>query len=75
MDIIVKLFYSIFFIAIGAGIIKYRKQVHGWTGNFVWAEQYLGRGGTYIALLFIGLACIFYGVIYPFGGTELLFSK
>jgi hypothetical protein len=47
-------------------LIKYRKIVHGWTGNFVWAEQYLGYGGTYLVLILVGLGSIFYGVIYPF---------
>ncbi|NVP17388.1 hypothetical protein HUU51_01595 [Candidatus Gracilibacteria bacterium] len=75
MDIFVKLFYSIFFIGIGYFIIRYRKQLHGWTGNFVWAEHYLGRGGTYFILILIGLILVFYGAMYPFGGTELIFKE
>ncbi|MDP2091270.1 MAG: hypothetical protein Q8K30_06770 [Candidatus Gracilibacteria bacterium] len=64
---IVKLIYSIFFITSGYYIIKYRKVVKSWTGNFYWAEHYLGNGGTYFVLLLIGLGLIFLGVTYPFG--------
>ncbi|MFK7780052.1 MAG: hypothetical protein QM490_02795 [Candidatus Gracilibacteria bacterium] len=67
---IVKIIYALFFITGGASIIKYRKIVKSWTGNFVWAEQFLGRGGTYAVILFFGICLIFYGVIYPFGGIE-----
>ncbi|MCD5380505.1 hypothetical protein LR004_01125 [Candidatus Gracilibacteria bacterium] len=63
----VKLFYGILMIAMGAGIIKYRKQLKGWTGNWVWAEKYVGRGGTYFIMLLLGLGLIFLGVLYPFG--------
>lgn len=53
-------------------MLRYRKQVKSWTGNFVWAEHYIGRGGTYFILILIALGLIFYGVIYPFGGMSLL---
>ncbi len=73
MYILVKIFYSIFFISIWWGIIKYRKQLHWWTWNFAWAEQYVWRGWTYLILILIWLSCIFYWAIYPFWGKELLF--
>ncbi|MDD3793580.1 MAG: hypothetical protein PHI37_02115 [Candidatus Gracilibacteria bacterium] len=75
MDLFIRLFYSAFFIYLGYLIIRYRKQLHGWTGNFVWAEHYIGRGGTYLILVGIGLLCIFYGAMYPFGGIELVFKE
>jgi hypothetical protein len=39
--ILVKIFYGILLFIAGVALIKYRKLVHSWTGNFVWAERYL----------------------------------
>lgn len=75
MDIFVKLFYSIFFIWIWYFIIRYRKQLHWWTWNFVWAEHYLGRWWTYFILILIWLILVFYGAMYPFWWTELIFKE
>lgn len=71
MDIIVKIFYSIFFIAMGYWILRYRKVVKSWTWNFVWAEQYLWRGWTYFILLLVWIGLIFFWAIYPFWWLEL----
>lgn len=73
--IFVKIFYSILLITFGYLIIKYRKIVHSWTGNFVWAEKYLGTWGTYFVLIVFALFLVFIGVLYPFWGFELLLSK
>jgi len=73
--IFIKIFYSILLIGFGYLIIKYRKIVHSWTGNFVWAEKYLGTWGTYFVLILFALFLVFIGVLYPFGGFELLLSK
>ena len=62
----VKLFYWILMIAMWAWIIKYRKQLKWWTGNWVWAEKYVWRGWTYFIMLLLGLWLIFLGVLYPF---------
>nr|MDD3719849.1 hypothetical protein [Candidatus Gracilibacteria bacterium] len=75
MEIIVKIFYSVLLIGFGYLLIRYRRNVHSWTGNWVWAEKYLGSGGTYVALTFFGLFLIFLGAIYPFGGLALLSGK
>ena len=64
---IVKLFYWLLMIAIWAGIIKYRKPLKSWTGNWVWAERYVGRGGTYFIMLLFWLLLMFLWVLYPFG--------
>ncbi|MDD3645984.1 MAG: hypothetical protein PHH06_01095 [Candidatus Gracilibacteria bacterium] len=69
---LIDLFYAVLLILTGVGILKYRRVVKSWTGNFVWAERYLGNGGTYIVLIFLGLFLIFWGVLYPFGGLELM---
>lgn len=75
MEIIAKIFYSIFFILIWGGIIKYRRQLHWWTWNFVWAEHYLWRWWTYLILIIVWLACVFYWVTYPFWWIELIFKN
>jgi hypothetical protein len=71
MDIIVDLFYAIMFFWMWFGIVKYRRIVKTWTGNFVWAEQFIGRWGTYVILMLFWVAMMFFWVIYPFGGLEM----
>lgn len=63
---IIKLFYALFGIAMGLGILKYRKVVYSWTGRFYWAEKYLGSGGTVFIITLVGLGLIFVSVAYPF---------
>jgi len=53
-----RIILSIFLFAIWFAILKYRKVVHGWTGNWVWAERYLWRWGTYTALILGGLGFV-----------------
>ncbi|MDD5769711.1 MAG: hypothetical protein PHE25_01985 [Candidatus Gracilibacteria bacterium] len=74
MHFFISLFYSALLIGIGYLILRYRRTVKSWTGNFVWAEKYLGHGGTYFILILIGCFLIFWGVLYPFGGLELIFG-
>ncbi|QFR39202.1 hypothetical protein A9Q91_03120 [Candidatus Gracilibacteria bacterium 28_42_T64] len=73
--IIVEILYGIFLIFLGSGILKYRKIIKSWTGNFYWAEKYIGSGGTYLVIILIGMLLIFFGVTYPFGGKELFISN
>ncbi|MDQ7023439.1 MAG: hypothetical protein Q9M97_08110 [Candidatus Gracilibacteria bacterium] len=63
---IVDLVYAFLLFGMGFGIIKYRRIVKSWTGNFIWAEQYIGRGGTYFILMILGLFLMFLGVLQPF---------
>ncbi|MCK9272272.1 hypothetical protein M0P65_01885 [Candidatus Gracilibacteria bacterium] len=70
--IFLKIFYGILLFGAGLVIIKYRKTVYDWTGKFVWAEKYLGSGGTVIILILIGLLLMFLGVTFPFGMYETL---
>jgi len=72
MSIIIDIIYAILLVSWGYFMIKYRRNVKSWTGNFAWAEHYIWNGGTYIVLILIGLAMIFLGVLYPFGGMELI---
>lgn len=72
MKIIVDLFYAVLLFGMWFSIIKYRRLVKSWTGNFVWAEQYIGRWGTYFILMLLWLFLMFLWVLWPFWGLELL---
>lgn len=67
---IIKIIYWLLMISSGIAILKYRRIVKSWTWNFVWAEQYLWRWGTYLVLILIWLWLIFLWAIYPFGWFE-----
>ena len=69
---IIEIIYWIFFIIWWGALLRHRKVVKSWTGNFVWAEQYLWRGGTYTVIILFWLFLIFLWVIYPFWWIELL---
>lgn len=70
--IFIKIIYSLLFIAWGVALLKYRRTVKSWTGNFVWAEKYLGNWWTYLVIILFGLFFIFFGVLYPFGWFDLI---
>ena len=72
IDLLVDIFYAIMFVCWGLAIIKYRKNVKSWTGNWLWAEKYIWNGGTYVVLIVTWLAMIFLWVLYPFWGMELI---
>lgn len=66
-----KFVYGILFFALGAALIKYRKNVYEWTGRFAWAERYLGNGGTVFVIVLAGCVLIFLSVAYPMGAIDL----
>ena len=70
----VDIIYAILLIGTWLLILKNRRLVKTWTGNFYWAEKYIGRGGTYLVIIFAGIFCIGLWVIYPFGWLDLLFG-
>jgi len=72
---IIKIFYAIFLVVLWFSLIKYRRQVKSWTGNFVWAEHYLWAGGTYLIMIIFWMFLMFLGVLYPFGWLELIFGS
>ncbi len=73
MEIIIDIFYAIVLFAAGFSLIKYRRIIKSWTGNFVWAERYLGSGGTYFVLILVWCFFMIWGVLYPFWWLELMF--
>lgn len=64
---IIDIFYAILLIVMGFCLIRYRRNVKSWTGNFAWAEHYIGSGGTYLIMVLFGMFLMFLGVLYPFG--------
>lgn len=72
LDFIIDIFYAIVFVCGWIAIIKYRRNVKSWTGNWMWAEKYIGNWWTYVVLIFTWLAMIFFWVLYPFGWMELI---
>lgn len=72
MDFILKIIYWAIFIGLWYLMIKYRRTVKSWTGNFVWAERYLWRGGTNLIIVLMALALMFFGAMYPFWVFEAL---
>lgn len=49
-------------------LIRYRKVIHDFTGEFGFAEKYLGSGGTYTFIVLFGII-IFIGSVMNFFGT------
>jgi hypothetical protein len=65
-----RIILSTFLFAIWYAILKYRKVVHGWTWNWLWAEKYLGRWWTYTALVLFGLGFIMVAIMHLFWQFE-----
>ncbi len=73
MNFFVNLFYSILLLWSWILVLKYRRNIKWWTGNFYWAEHYLWRWSTYLVIIMLWLLLIFLWILYPFGGIEYLF--
>ena len=73
MEIVAKIFYWIVLFWVWFLLIKHRRTVKSWTGNFYWAEHYLWRGSTYFVIILIWLFCMFLWILYPFWWMELIF--
>lgn len=41
LSMFVKIIYFLFFVSLGIAILKYRKNVYEWTGQWYWAEKWL----------------------------------
>lgn len=63
-----NLLLGIILIALGITIIRYRYEIHNFTGNWGWAEQY--TGGTMNAIVLIGMLLVGVGTAYPLGAFE-----
>ena len=60
-----KLFIGIMLIALGILVLRYRYQIHEFTGEWGWASEYLGGNGTVVAISLIGMLLIGGGTAYP----------
>jgi hypothetical protein len=72
MWFIIKLLYSAIFMGLWYLMIRYRRNVKSWTGNFVWAERYLWNGWTNLIIVLFALGLIFFWAMYPFWVFEVL---
>jgi hypothetical protein len=50
----------------GMAILRYRYQIYDFTGEWGWAEKYLGGNGTISAISLIWALLIGIGTAYPF---------
>ncbi|PID84355.1 hypothetical protein CSB09_01440 [Candidatus Gracilibacteria bacterium] len=57
-------------IILGGVIIRYRYHIYNFTGDWGWAQKYLGGNGTVTAISLIGAILIFAGFAYPFGAFD-----
>ncbi len=56
-------------------LVIYRVKVKHFTGDIGWAERYFGPGGTFTALLLIGIAGFFVSLMVMTGTLDLLFGS
>lgn len=56
-------------------LLIYRVPVKHFIGNIGWAEQYFGPGGTYTALLIVGVGGFFVSLIVMTGTLDWLMGS
>lgn len=55
-------------------ILRYRGQIHNFTGEFGFAEKYLGAGGTHIFIIFVALATFVVSLMYAMGTLQKILN-
>ena len=55
-------------------LIIYRTQVRGFIGQISWAENRFGPGGTYTALLLLGLFGFIFSLMYMTNSFDFILS-
>jgi hypothetical protein len=68
------MFQGLLLIAASFVLIKWREKIVELVGKIPWAEQKLGRGGTYTLMVLIAILCFILGVALLTGTTDVLFS-
>jgi hypothetical protein len=53
-------------------VLIYRVPIRGFMGQIGWAEHYFGPGGTYTALLLVGVGGFFFSLIIMTGTLDWL---
>ena len=61
-------------IPTGLLMIIYRERVKRFTGDFAFAEKWFGDGGTYTALMLVGLLITIGSLMYMLGTLQALIS-
>lgn len=60
----------------GLAMLYYKVQIKDFLGKIGWAETYIGRGGTWDAIVIIGLLMSILSIMYMFGGLqEILINR
>lgn len=59
---------------LGLVVVVYRERIKRFTGNFDWAEKYMGNGGTYNAIMLFGLLISIGSLMYALGTLQTLTS-
>lgn len=62
---IMKIIYWILMVLAWYYMVKNRRNVKSWTGNFVWAERYIGNWWTYIVIILLWIWLMLVWVLYP----------
>lgn len=52
--------------------LKYRRPIKEFTGDFAWAEKYLGMGGTNTFIVLFGVLIFILSLMYALGTLEAL---
>ncbi len=63
-----KILVWMLLIAVGAAIIYYRFKIYGITGEWDWANKYVGN--TMVAIILFGMLLIGAWAAYPFGALD-----
>jgi len=58
----------------GLAMIAYREKVQRVTGNFAFAEKYLGNGGTFSFFILLGLGIILLSIFYITGTLDAIIN-
>lgn len=62
-------------IPLGFLVLLYRDKVKDFVGNISWAEKYLGTGGTWTALILIGVLTIVLSFMFMIGSLQNMILK
>lgn len=59
-------------LPLGIAIVYFKVPIKDFLGKIGWAETYIGRGGTWDAILILGLLTSIFSIMYMFGGLQAL---
>lgn len=62
-------------IPLGFLVLLYRDKAKDFVGNISWAEKYLGTGGTWTALILIGVLTIVLSFMFMIGSLQNMILK